>query len=116
MAIVIESGLNGSLISLAGYQGVANRGRQSEATIVAIDNTAVVVLLPINTRRISAIIYNDSNQDILLSLGDIAVQPIRLQDLEALQIDKDFPWTGQIVAIGTSPTPGNVNMQEISAP
>ena len=111
-----EAGYFGILMSLAGIAGKINRGRQSEAFTVAVDNTTTYQLLSANSQRIAAIISNTSGQTIYISLGDQTNLPIEILDKGALQIDVNFPWTGFVYAKGASATPGNVMIQEISVP
>ena len=116
MSVYQEPGYYGSLLSLGGLQGVSQRGRQAEASLVVIDNTKVYQLLSSNLHRIFALICNQSGQTIYISLGDGTVTPIPISDGGLLQIDKDMPWTGFIYCTGSSASTGNVTIQELSTP
>ena len=116
MALKQEAGYYGVLVSLAGIKGKENRGRQAETSTVVVDNRKVYQLLSSNLNRLAAIIINDSGQTVLISLGDLDAQTIQLIDHAILQIDQLLPWTGFVYAIGSSVTPGNILIQEISVP
>jgi hypothetical protein len=116
MALYQESGYNGVLFGLSGLVGKLSRGRQAETSTVAVDNAKVYQILGSNLNRLAVLICNQSNQTIYLSLGDLAAQTIVIYDKGSFQIDKDFPWTGFIYCLGSSGTPGNVSLQEISIP
>lgn len=101
-----ESGYNGKIISLAGYQGRQGAGRNVEDRQVTATTTSQQILNN-NNKRISALLANVSGTDAWLQLGAVAVatEGIPLPDKGTFQIDILFPWTGTvtvIVAAGTA--------------
>src|SRR5450759_3113267 len=103
-----ENGFIGRLTSLAGVQGADGKGRVIDSVSVALTATVVLVLSS-NPKRISALIQNidditSPGSSVFISLGNpgYAIDPGAyvsvLSPLGTLQIDKDFPWTGEVYA------------------
>lgn len=104
MAVNYEPGCFGSLVSLGGILGGQNRGRKIEMLIHSTPATGAQVLGS-NPRRIAAIIQNRSAVTLNVFF-DYTTIACTLLPGENLQIDKDFPWTGEVFvqnAAGANP-------------
>jgi len=108
-----EQGYVGRVVSLAGVVGMEGRGRESYNDLIPMVGSTGRLILTSNSRRISAIIQNRIAGDLYITLGEeYNGLGIVLFQNQSLQIDRDFPWTGDIR--GFSLTSGNVGVIEIS--
>lgn len=118
MADLFDLGTN--QLSLAG-----NKGRvlkvESGGAITVTD--AGIQVLASNSRRLYALIKNSSNrsggtpQDLSVSLGPgggAGVNYLILNPGDVLIIDRDHPWTGEIVAGTASGITSEVNWLDVS--
>jgi hypothetical protein len=103
--IYTEPGNNLPLISLGGVVSNVSLGRvmRSEAIASGAVTGGAQLLLGANPKRISAIIQNSSVGDNLPAVNDVYIflggpsgMQLVLAPLGTLQIDKDFPWIGEI--------------------
>lgn len=113
MTTFYEPGSALPITSLAGVVSLPGQGRVVTNGTQAV--SAPANLLPSNPKRISAVIQNiDTTDKILVYLGPAGGQaPIYLLPGGTLQIDKDFPWTGEVNVWSSAGAPV-VNYIEIS--
>jgi len=108
-----EPGHYSTLVSLGGVTNTKNYGRTTtNRTVLATTNTN---LLEANPRRISAIIKNIGAGTVALTFGEDssgAILGLPIIPQQSLQIDKNFPWTGDVR--GTAAVNSNCSIQEIS--
>lgn len=91
------------VVSLGGVVSLPGKGRI--VTSYSVVATAPIVLASANPKRISAIIQNcddgaNPGMKAYVFLGN-ATPPIILLPFGTLQIDRDFPWIGDII-VGAS--------------
>jgi hypothetical protein len=113
-AVFVEPGNRLPLISLGGVVSLQGQGRIVTSTSVVA--TAPIVLASANPKRISAIIQNcddgaNPGMKVYVFMGT-ATPPIILLPYGTLQIDRDFPWIGDII-VGASANNPVVTMVEI---
>lgn len=114
MPYVKESGHQGPIVSLGGVTGQPGLGRQVRTEYFAVVSTVQRQILDDNPRRISAIIYSNSDGAITLYFTPDTNGPIAvLQRNDYLIINSDFPWTGPIWGINAALT-GQVYIAEVS--
>lgn len=116
MALVVEMGYNGRLVSLAGVLGAEGKGRIISPTTLVV--STAVIALSANPKRISALLQNFDDPStpgsrMYVFIGNNSSAPIVLAPLGSLQIDADFPWTGEIWASAPANTPV-LEMNEVS--
>lgn len=114
---VSEPGYNGQLVSLGGVHGLAGYGRIVQP-YQAFILSGLVLVLPANPKRISAMLQNwddaaNPGSRVLLFLGGQYGQLIQLLAYGSLQIDNNFPWTGEIYANAVANTP-SLNVIEVT--
>lgn len=105
-----ESGVAVKLVSLAGMVGVIGRGRQIAP--VAWTIAALTQILNENGRRLTAIIQNTGTLNATIYFGNDTVGLTLLPNAN-LQIDADFPWTGNVWANSVGTT---LEVIEVSVP
>lgn len=110
-----EQGHSGDLVSLGGLVDNSSRGRVNTGDSQTI--TTAVQIMPANSRRISALINNNGPDDLyifgLAISGATAWAVIRSGG--SFQIDRDYPWTGEVTVQAVSGSCG-VFWSEISLP
>jgi hypothetical protein len=114
VAVYVEPGNRLPIISLGGVVSLPGQGRVVTSTSVVATNP--IVLASSNPKRISAIIQNaddgaNPGMKVYVFLGN-TTPPIILSPYGTLQIDKDFPWIGDII-VGASANSPVVTMLEI---
>jgi hypothetical protein len=110
-----EVGYNGILVSLGGIQGPQGKGRviRSESTVAVSGEW--LLLMSANPKRISAIIQNLSATELLgVYGGDPQANQIYLLPYGTFQIDKEFPWIGEVYISPGGVVPIIVGYNEIS--
>lgn len=100
-----EPGFNGQVVSLAAVSGASGKGRQVVSNSFTLGGTNPVFpcILPANPRRISAIIQNigdpaNPGSNVSIYLGGANSIPITLVENGTLQLDVNYPWTGDVYA------------------
>jgi len=106
--VAYETGNLKPIISLGGNVSREGQGRVFSSAIVSAFGG--VVLAPSNPKRISALIQNLDDiavpgQIITVYLGGLGTAPIVLSAYGTLQIDINFPWTGEIDVASISNNP-----------
>lgn len=96
-----EPGFNGQVISLASVAGASGKGRQAVSNSFTL--SGIVIIAPANPKRISAIIQNVGDpafpgSQLGVYIGGVNTIPITLTENGTLQIDGNYPWTGEIYA------------------
>lgn len=104
-AIYNETGFEGQVISQGGIKGASYKGRQviSGSFTFGGSNPVYPLIMAANPRRISAIIQNLDDPAapgsvVAIYLGGVNTIPITLAPLGTLQLDVNFPWTGEVYA------------------
>ena len=101
-ALYSEVGYEGQVSSMGGVKGATYKGRQVTSDSFTMSGaTGVVLILPANPRRISALIQNVwdpafHGSMVEISLGWVNTIPFRLTENGTFQIDGNFPWTGEV--------------------
>jgi hypothetical protein len=105
------------ILSLGGISNLRGKGRVTTSLIVPVSGG--ITLLSANPKRIAALIMNmdDSvtpGNTIALYLGSVGSSPMYLTPNGSLQIDVNFPWTGEIDAAYIGGNNPLVSVWEIS--
>lgn len=114
-----EPGNKYPLVTLGGSVTTPGQGRVVDSGSLTA-TVAAQVLLSSNPKRISAIIQNLDDAAhpgslVYVNIGNSSADHIVLAALGSLQIDKDFPWIGEIDVSAPSNSPV-VNFVEIGIP
>lgn len=118
MARYLEPGNLLPVVSLGGVISNPGLGRVVDVNNITLNGTAFVLSVS-NPKRISAIVQNIDDAahpgaHALIYLGGLNSIPIDLTPYGTLQIDKDFPWIGEIDgATGTGGTTPVITIVEI---
>jgi hypothetical protein len=99
MALQLESGNRLPIVSLGGNVSAPGQGRVLD--INQYNAGSPIIILQDNPNRISAIIQNDGPSVAVIYAPNNSGS-IQLVAYGTLQIDRDFPWTGPIMASGTN--------------
>lgn len=101
-SVYAETGFEGQVTSQGGVKGATYKGRQVTSDSFTMSGaTGIVLILPANPRRISALIQNVGDPAapgslVEISLGGVNTIPFRLTENGTFQIDVNFPWTGEV--------------------
>lgn len=109
---------NDELISLGGVKGVANRGRNVDIRSYTAADAAAHPIAQDNPQRIAMLITNNGTDSVPVDLGNGAAAGYGhiLAPGGSLQIDKNFPWTGEMSAYFSAAFTGVLAVTEISVP
>lgn len=99
--IYAETGYNGQVTSLAGVVGAVNKGRQAVSNSYTL--SGIVIILQANPQRIAAIIQNIGDpafpgSALEIFIGGVNSIPFTLVENGSMQLDVNFPWTGEVYA------------------
>ena len=111
MALIYEAGYWGKIKSLGGLISRENSPRNMLPQGIIITGSANLPILLANSRRISAIIKNQSGDPCLILFSNTSSQ-LTLNEGDSIQIDESFPWTGDIEGYSTGTS--NLAVMEIS--
>ena len=111
MAAFSESGNLLPILSLGGVVSQPGKGRKFDTIQYNVSTPAYPQVLNDNPERISALIQNLGPDNVAINAPGTQAS-ITLTLLGVLQIDRNFPWTGPMLA--TSPGVALLNVTEIS--
>lgn len=112
MPDVYESGGYAKIVSLAGIVSTSNRGRRMWVQSHNAPITGVQVFSD-NPRRVSALIQNRGAVNLNIYF-ELTATALVLLPGESLQIDQNYPWTGQIWVQGVGAACNPVYVNEVS--
>lgn len=97
----LDSGYNGRLVSLAGILGKEGYGLRTKWAVITLDLGANTETYPNNPSRMWLFVENRSAGTIYVIFGTPVATPtpcpsVTLKSGEALQIDKNLPWSGSL--------------------
>jgi hypothetical protein len=115
-----EGEVFGDLVSLGGIRGKPNFGRVLSSNSFTVGVGTFQVASVSNPQRVAAIIENLDDgaapgSQLYVYLGGLNTIPFILQPYGTFQIDKNFPWTGDIWVNSNAGSPICV-INEVSVP